>query len=155
MQVLNADSECPYLESLLIHIFNKPIAPPLVAIKQSFEIKQIRFSLKRLTIHPASTLEAGKNGTIIYRIRPPIMKCQFVSSAVCFGLISVASAVWPIPSEYAHGDKVLWIEPSLQFNYTLVGVVRPLFPSPERESKHKSLTNICPTRTQLHCLPHT
>lgn len=64
------------------------------------------------------------------------------SSAICFGLISIASALWPIPLEYDHGDKVLWIDPNIQFNYTLLGAVRPLSP-PTRESKNW-IANICP-----------
>lgn len=73
------------------------------------------------------------------------MKTQFVPSAVYFGLISVATALWPIPSEYAHGDKVLWIEPSVQFNYTLLEVVRP---HRQRESKNELLI-FAPTEQNL------
>lgn len=77
---------------------------------------------------------------------PSIMKCQqLISSAIRFSLISVASALWPIPSEYAHGDKVLWIAPSV-LNYTLLGVVRP--PSNPRESKNESLI-FAPTEHNL------
>ncbi|KAK2823842.1 hypothetical protein FQN49_007564 [Arthroderma sp. PD_2] len=33
------------------------------------------------------------------------------------GLLEYSYALWPQPREYSHGDKVLWLSPSVQFSY--------------------------------------
>jgi hexosaminidase len=44
---------------------------------------------------------------------------------LCYGVLfaATASAIWPIPSSYSHGDSVLWIDQSVQFTYNGAGQV--------------------------------
>lgn len=38
-----------------------------------------------------------------------------------FAAVASGISVWPLPSHYSSGDKVLWIAESVQFTYKTIG----------------------------------
>ena len=64
---------------------------------------------------------------------------------LCYTLTfaATASAIWPIPSSYSHGESVLWIDQSVQFTYNGAGQVSHLTtPLPNKDTTYQSQAHL-------------